>query len=275
MSVKSKDASDTHRFMLIHLFTRMIQMSPSDVILNDGMLKMLPLVFVAIDPHSPSRTEREACFSAVASLFRAAVRCLPNVSFQQKFQRIAVGHNSGAVTVFDVKSTDEICNFVAFEPSTTAGGRATATTPNSSKSKREKASSASAAISALPLYSAECPPPPHAVAAIAYSNLHHDVAVLPWDLSCVRIYHASGTGTFFLPSNHSTFKLRREVPLPPPPHPTAGSSAGASVSSVSAAFAAAEPLSAAEVAERCSLVWLSPQCVEVTSPWHDRVQATI
>lgn len=236
-----RECSDTHRVLIINCFTKMIQCDPVDILVNDGLLKILPLLWIAIDPHSPSRLEREACFPSVASLFRAAVKNLPFFTFQQKFQRIAVGHNNGCVSVFDVKSADEITKFVAFE-----------------------ATGASARIlnSSVPtLFSANSPLPANAIAAVAYSNINHEIAVVSWDLRSLRIFHASGSSTFFIPSSYSHFKLRKEVLITSP-----------AVANHNSDRAAMMPKQAVE---RCALVWLSPHCIELTSPWHERVQLTI
>ena len=221
------------RAPILKFLVNLVQRYPGTMVSTNSVTQILSYVWHALDPHNPNKAERDQTIPIATQFFRVAVGTLPTICFHQKSQRVVLGKPDGHVSLFDAKSTDEVATFAAFTPSTTAGAQ-----------QKQHICSLQA----------------HSIIAVGYLTSSHDIAVLPADLSCVKIFSPVSTSTvgsffaFVSSSAHSHYKLKRTVALDTP-----------------ASLAVVSP----SVAIGCNVVWLSPVCVEVTSPYHDRVQVVI
>ena len=208
---------------ILRVLLNLVQLHPEAMISSDSIAQTLSFVWRALDPHNPNKSERDQVLPIATQFFRVAVGSCPTLCFHQKSQRVVLGKPDGQVTLYDAKSTDEITSFVAF--------------PSPPASRQP------------------CTLQSHSVIAVAYLTSNHDIAVLPANLSCVKIFSAASSGSFFafVASSHHHYKLKTTISLDTP-----GSS-----------------IVTPEVAVKCSVTWLSPVCVEVISPYHDRLQLEV
>lgn len=98
-----------------------------------------------------------------------------------------------------------------------------------------------------------------AVACLSYSSstLSHDIATVSASMSKVRVFRTQKPGSAlvsFFSAASNEFKLTTEIELPP---------------------------TDAALHERllltrfCAIKWLSPQCIQFSSPWHEKIQMTL
>ncbi|KEG13571.1 hypothetical protein DQ04_00921050 [Trypanosoma grayi] len=178
---------------------------------------MTTFLLRALDPHNPNRDEHDSCVVPVTQVIRVAVNCLPNVSFQQHLQYLAVGNTDGIVQVINLKTTGIVASFVSH---------------------------------------------PEAILCVSYSSntSSHDIAVLSEKMETVKIWRASRTANVLsaIFAGHMTeFRLRFTVDIP---------SFDRNLSISCERFL---------LINKCRLRWLSPHCVELSSPWHDRIQLAV
>ncbi|EKF28935.1 hypothetical protein MOQ_007296 [Trypanosoma cruzi marinkellei] len=172
----------------------------------------------ALDPHNPNKDERRSCLLPVTQVVRRAVDHLPNVSFQQHLQYLAVGNNDGIVRVINMKTTGIVASFVSH---------------------------------------------PEKILCVAYSSNHsgHDIAVLSEKMKTIKIWHASrpvGLMGIIFAGQMPEFRLKFAVDIP----------------EINSAVSRERP-DLFSMITKCRLRWLSPHCVELSSPWHDRIQLTV
>eukprot|EP00658_Telonema_sp_P-2_P050544 TRINITY_DN3856_c0_g1_i1.p1 TRINITY_DN3856_c0_g1~~TRINITY_DN3856_c0_g1_i1.p1 ORF type:complete len:357 (-),score=28.02 TRINITY_DN3856_c0_g1_i1:231-1301(-) len=226
-------ATPTLRAPILKFLVNLVQRYPGTMVATNSITQILSYVWHALDPHNPNKAERDQTIPIATQFFRVAVGTIPTLCFHQKSQRVVLGKPDGHISLFDAKSTDEVATFAAFTP---ASGT------------QQKSQQTICSLQA------------HSIIAVGYLTSSHDIAVLPADLSCVKIFSPVSTSTvgsffaFVSSSAHSHYKLKKTVALDTP----------ASLAVVSSS-----------VAIGCNVVWLSPVCVEVTSPYHDRVQLVI
>ncbi|RNF08823.1 hypothetical protein TraAM80_02565 [Trypanosoma rangeli] len=210
------DEKRSWRPRIITFFGGFIEFSPLQS--YDAFPIMTEFLLRALDPHNPNKEERRSCLMPVAQVVRRAVEYLPNVSFQQHLQYLAVGNSDGVVRVINMKTTGIVASFVSH---------------------------------------------PEKILCVAYSGntSTHDIAVLSEKMENIKIWHATRSvgllGVIFA-GHLPEFQLKSTVDIPqinkegPPEGP--------------------DPLL---MITKCRLRWLSPHCVELSSPWHDRIQLTV
>ncbi|CAJ16490.1 hypothetical protein, conserved [Trypanosoma brucei brucei TREU927] len=200
---------------LLGFLGSLIQVAPLQSYISFSTMRELFLQ--AYDPHNPSRVERDACAMPALRLIGLAVTYLPNVSFQQQLQYLAVGNHDGVVQVIDLKTTGIIASFASHT---------------------------------------------EAILCVSYSSntSSHDIAVLGEKMNQVKVWHGSrSTGVFGALFSGPTieFRLRFVVDIP--------------------LLTTFDPVSCdlQLLVTKCKLKWLSPRCVELCTPVHDRLRLTV
>ncbi|ORC88899.1 uncharacterized protein TM35_000141100 [Trypanosoma theileri] len=178
---------------------------------------MMRFFLRALDPHNPNKEERNSCVMPVTHVIRLAVVYLPNVSFQQHLQYLAVGNKDGVVQVVNMKTTGIVASFHSHK---------------------------------------------EGILCVSYSSntSSHDIAVLGENMETVKIWRANRTGSVLsaiFAGPMVEFRLRFTVDIPKFDRDSSKDS---------------EHLS---LITKCRLRWLSPHCVELSSPWHDRIQLSV
>ncbi|RNF07117.1 uncharacterized protein Tco025E_07436 [Trypanosoma conorhini] len=201
---------------IIAFFGALIEFAPLQS--YDAFPIVTEFLLRALDPHNPNKEERESCLMPVTQVIRRAVEYLPNVSFQQHLQYLAVGSSDGVVRVINMKTTGIVASFVSH---------------------------------------------PEKILCVAYSSntTTHDIAVLSEKMESIKIWHATrpvGLLGVIFAGQLPEFRLKFTVEIPKvnkEEHP-----------------GGPDPLL---MMAKCRLRWLSPHCVELSSPWHDRIQLAV
>ncbi|EKG00630.1 hypothetical protein TCSYLVIO_008417 [Trypanosoma cruzi] len=201
---------------IIAFFGALIEFAPLQS--YHSLPAIMEFLLRALDPHNPNKDERKSCLLPVTQVVRRAVDYLPNVSFQQHLQYLAVGYNDGIVRVINMKTTGIVASFVSH---------------------------------------------PEKILCVAYSSNHsgHDIAVLSEKMKNIKIWHASrpvGLMGIIFAGQIPEFRLKFVVDIP----------------EIDSAESRERP-DLFSMITKCRLRWLSPHCVELSSPWHDRIQLTV
>nr|CCC89372.1 unnamed protein product [Trypanosoma congolense IL3000] len=207
---------NTHwRQHILAFFCNLIQVAPVQSYVSFSTMKKLFLR--AYDPYNPRRAERNICAMPALRLVGMAVSHLPNVSFQQQMQYLAVGCHDGSVQVINLKTTGVVASFASHL---------------------------------------------EAILCVAYSSstLRHDIAVLSEKMDTVKVWHAScssGVLSTLFTGSAVEFHLGSTIEIP---QPTSFKSTKCELQLL---------------VTKCKLKWLSPHCVELCTPFHDRQQLTV